>query len=766
MLQCCALALWMLAQVSPGDSGELRVTVGDATGLPVQAAVELVSEANQIHRSLEADAQGRLVARQLPFGTYEIRVRHEGFSPFSGLIEIRSAVPLPYPVVLQLAPLQTQVTVSAGDTLVDSRQTAAVSRIGSDTIGTRTLASPGRALPDLISSQPGWLLEANGVLHPRGAEYQTQYIVDGVPLTDNRSPSFAPEIEADTVQSLGILTGGYPAEYGRKLGGVVEVVTAADERRGFHGRFTGAAGSFAMKAADASAAYGWNRAVAALSAGWSGTDRYLDPPVEENYFNHGSRLSLAGRLDANGTADDRAGLILRHGRSDFQVPNERIQQQAGQRQERSGDETLVQGSYQRVASSTVVWDVRGMWRNLSARLASNPASTPIRADQDRGVKEAYARATVAGHYGRHEWKLGADADFADMREAFSYTITDPDQFETGTLGRFSFQGTSPDREQSWFAQDRVSAGPWTLSAGLRWDHYALLVRDRAFSPRLALAWSRPERDLVVRVSYDRVFQTPSFENLLLSSSDEVETLSGHAVRLPVPPSRGNFYEAGLTKAWFGRVRVELGAYRRLIDQFADDDVLLNTGVTFPIAFAHADIKGTDVKLVLTDWRGLSGFLSYSNMVGTGFLPVVGGLLLGDDAEALDATDRFAVTQDQRNTVSGRAAYRLGARASISANVSYGSGLPVEFEGDQQDAIEQFGTRVVQHVDFERGRVRPFLILDASLGLSLTSSGNARLQADALNLTNRLRVINFAGVFSGTALAPPRSFAIRLELSAR
>jgi hypothetical protein len=37
-----------------------------------------------------------------------------------------------------------------------------------------------------------------------------------------------------------------------------------------------------------------------------------------------------------------------------------------------------------------------------------------------------------------------------------------------------------------------------------------------------------------------------------------------------------------------------------------------------------------------------------------------------------------------------------------------------------------------------------------------------VQADVLNLADRLNVINFAGLFSGTAIAPPRSFGVRLR----
>ena len=111
MLNCCILAL-MLAQFAPSNTGELRVTVSDPSGLPIQSSVELVSQANQVHRALQTNAHGQAIARQLPFGTYEIQVTREGFAPFSGLVEIRSATPTPFAVTLGLAVLQSQVNVS------------------------------------------------------------------------------------------------------------------------------------------------------------------------------------------------------------------------------------------------------------------------------------------------------------------------------------------------------------------------------------------------------------------------------------------------------------------------------------------------------------------------------------------------------------------------------------------------------------------------------------------------------------------------------
>ena len=228
--------LWWCFWLLPGwahkesNTGELRLKVTDPGGLGVQSRVELTSNANQIRRTLQTDDGGNAVARRLPFGIYKIRIAQAGFVPFSESVEIRSVLPTHCRVKLNLAAAKASVVVHDVDTLIDPHAAGAVQRIGSETLRDRLTSLPGRSLVDLVNAEPGWLYEGNAVLHPRGSEYQTQFVVDGMPLTDNRSPSFGPEIEADDVQSMSIYTAGFPAEYGRKMGGVVEVVTAKDSR--------------------------------------------------------------------------------------------------------------------------------------------------------------------------------------------------------------------------------------------------------------------------------------------------------------------------------------------------------------------------------------------------------------------------------------------------------------------------------------------------------------------------------------------------------
>jgi hypothetical protein len=488
--------------------------------------------------------------------------------------------------------------------------------------------------------------------------------------------------------------------------------------------------------------------------------------VEENLTNHGATLNASLRLERDLSSSSRIGMIARYGAARFLVPNEHIQEDAGQRQDRDSSESAVQFSGQRIFSPSLVGDVRGMVRSVSAGLWSNPASTPIIASQDRGFREFYLKGTLTAHTGKHEWKAGADLTAGTVREEFAYTITDPTAFDPGTPPAFNFADRQPDREQALFVQDQIRAGQWTINAGLRWDHYRLVVGDDAFSPRLAVAWSWPDRNLVLRASYDRAFQTPAIENLLIASTDAFAHLGAESVRLPVPASRGNFFEGGLSKSFANRVRLDLAVFNRRMNDVADDDLLLNTGVSFPIAFRHAEIDGAEARIDLRQWRRLSASLGYSYLHGVGELPITGGLFLGEEAASgLESTDRFPVTQDQRHTIRGRATYQLGAAGWAAIAASYGSGLPFEdFDGTPEEAIEQFGQRVVDRVDFETGRVRPSASLDLSTGLVVAKSSKhtVRVQAEVRNLTNRFDVINFAGLFSGTAIAAPRSVAVRLR----
>jgi outer membrane cobalamin receptor len=774
---CVAARLWPIAAficlaVAPLraqlSAGELRVSVVDATGLGLAAAGTLVSDGSQTDRRFETAADGRFTFDRLPFGIYRLTLSSPGFATRTELIEVRSPRPREVRLVLDVAALSTSVDVTEQSTLVDAHRTGVAYGVGTQQLREQQSAVPGRELLDLVNLQPGWLVESNGVLHPRGSEYQTLVVVDGMPMEDNRSPAFAPELPDAEIEAVNVITGTFPAEYGRKLGGVVDVTTSKDVRRGFHGSAEMGAGSFGTGTAFASGGYGWNRRALMVSAGTSRTDRYLDPPTTSNASNSGTLGGVSVSFDQHATARDRIQAGWRHSQASFQVPDDLEQEAAGQRQDRSTREHSGQVAWSHVFSPRLLLNVRAAGTHLSADLWSNAQAVPVAVFQQRGFARGYTNASLSAEAGRHEIKIGGDLLFTPVHEALQYHITDASFFDPQTPVDFTFADRQSDREQALFAQDTIRLGNLTASAGLRWDRYAFVVDDSAFSPRLGIAWYWPAADLVLRASYDRAFQTPAMENLLLASSSQLDSLNPELLRIAVPPSRGNYVEAGVSVAIAKSARLDATAYRRTFRNYADDDVFLNTGISFPIAFEGAAIRGLDLKLTLPRWRGVTAFAAYSNLRGHAELPVAGGLFLGSDAAgALDATDRIPVTQDQRHTARARVRYQVHSRAWTAALVKYGSGLPVELEEDValEELAAHYGQAIVDRVDVARERLRQTFAIDWAAGVELWRRDRRRLEmrAELANLMDRLNVVNFAGLFSGTALAPPRSASVRLRL---
>jgi len=768
------VCVWILAlpAAAQRDRGELQLEVHDPQGATLSASGELISEGNQFHLNFTIGDDGRYAAQDLAFGVYRVSVSHSGFVPAVQLVEIRSVVPQHLSLTLGLKPIETQLQVSETETLVDPSRTSAVYTIGSQTIGEQLSPQAGRGVLDVVDAQPGWLQEANGVLHPRGSEYDVQFVVDGLPMTENRSPGFAPPIESSDVESMRVMTAGFPAEYGRKLGGVVEVTSPKNNPAGLHGEFEAEGGSFLT--ASVSGALFYSRGGNRFSVTGDGfhSDRYLDPPVLQNYTNIGNAGGFSSSYERDFSNGDRLFLTFGQHAVRYQVPNELVQQQAGQRQDSEQKETSGQVHYTHAFSPDILLSLAGSVRDAFALLNSNPKSTPIIVSQNRGYREGYARADLAGHHGRHEWKFGVDGIFSPVNENLQYQITDFSQFDPGTALTLSppFSDRRWDIEPSFYFQDQIRLGKWNVSAGLRFDHYSYVVNESAWSPRLGVSRFISPLNLLVHASYDRVFQTPAMENLLLASSPQLNSVSVLVVRLPVQPTHANYYEVGFTKSLAGKLRVDGNVFRRDFSNYSDDDVLLDTGISFPIAFSSAQIHGEEIQIAVPRWGRFSGVLSYSNQTGIGQGPITGGLFLGDKAQGISDTSKFPVSQDQRNTVRAHVRFQATERLWLGASAEYGSGLPVDLNSPVDPSqmsflLQQYGPAILNEVNITAGRVRPNFSFDAAAGATLfhKEGRDVTIEIEGHNLTDQVNVMNFASLFSGTAVAPPASVSARLKV---
>ena len=766
--------------------GRLEVQVLDPDGRGVSATIELASDRPQFVANATAGADGRTVIHRIPPGTYLLSVGLAGFDRAEQTVEVRSSVPQSVVIHLILSTVQETITVRSPAPLFDPYRPSQGTHVGRSNVDQALGTTLGRSVVDLITAMPGWLLEANAVLHPRGSEYDTQYVVDGMPLYDNRSIAFAPAFENSEFEAVTVLTAGIPAEYGRRLGGVIALDTRRTAQIGHRSLLDLQSGSYGTRIGAFSHQFARRGTELSLGVQGGSTDRYLDPPSVENFTNRGS----SGGGNVRFVRDmDRRGRLTVYGRSNrtgFLVPNDLVQQEAGQRQDRRSTETAGQLHYQRATSARTLTSVRGMVRDLTNELWSNPLATPVFVMQDRGFREGAVMADVTFESERHTIKAGGDLRVSTLRESFQ--MAEPDELPELDL---DFRDRRRSTQVSVYLQDEFRYDNFVASVGLRFDEYRVVIADRALSPRLAASYYVPRVNLQFYAAYDRIFQPPPHENLLLSSAASGLDLDDVEGALPVPASRAHFTEIGLRKPLGSAMRIDASHYWRSFENAIDDDVFLNTGLSFPITFASANIEGTEVRLELPRWKGLTATASYSNMLGLTSSPVTGGLFIeGGEAEELrDVVEEFPISQDQRNTVALTLGYQIHPRVWTSFGIRYGSGLPVELEDDDDDDDDDgdddgdadddadddddvegeteipIPVEILRQVNFARSRVMPNLSLDFSVGARVWESGSrsATVQFDLRNATDRLNVINFSGLFSGTALAPGRQVTVQLRL---
>jgi hypothetical protein len=104
-------------------------------------------------------------------------------------------------------------------------------------------------------------------------------------------PGFGPEIEADDLDSVSIYTAGIPAEYGRKLGGVVELNTRRDTQAGLHGQMVLGGGSYDTLQSFGQLQDTWGKNTLFASASGSGASHYKSEKINSRFQADGDNLN-------------------------------------------------------------------------------------------------------------------------------------------------------------------------------------------------------------------------------------------------------------------------------------------------------------------------------------------------------------------------------------------------------------------------------------------------------------------------------------------
>ncbi|HKP73368.1 MAG TPA: TonB-dependent receptor [Pyrinomonadaceae bacterium] len=783
---CCA------SVAAQSHIGTVQGTVRDPTGALVpNATVRIFESTTGYQQTAQTNEQGEYKFFNIPFHIYTVRVEAPGFQPAEKPIDLETAIPLVVDFALSVAAASETVTVTENASLIEADKTSSDTSV-SQTLLERPLgAVPSRGIEAIVASAPGFAPDDNGRLHPRGSESQVQYVIDGVPITDNLSAIFATSLDARTMRTVEVMTGGISAEFGDKLGGVVNVNTRSGRELPTQGGVTFSGGSFSTGeiGADFSTRTSKFGLLTNLSATTS--QRFLDPPTIENFHNFGRTGKGFLRLDYQFTPNDTLRATFLAGGSNFRVPNRLEQEIAGQDQRQRLRDHSEFVTYEHIFSPTTFGQFSFFNRHGSARLVSNPLSKPAAAFQDRTLQNTGGIGAISLTRGTHNLKFGGQFTVTPVREEFSFYPTVPFENFTDENGAvipnpinsftaanpFRFDGDKTGRTLSAYVQDRFSPfHNFTIDAGLRYDNYRLVIQDDAFSPRVGVAYFIPRTQTTLRASYNRFFQPPPAENLLLASSAGAAALSplavvrGQSGVRPILPDKQNAFEIGAQQAVSRFLRVNLTVYQKRIVNFSDKDQFFDTGVIFPVTISSGRVTGEELRLETSDLRGLRASASYANARAYGVTPINGGLFLGEAIASLDTPGlKFANDHDQRNSLQFNLSYNhrpSGVYANFGGR--YDSGYPTDVEPGTTLAeftAAGFDPRLYDEIDFERGRTRPRTVLNFSVGADLLRERRASLnvQFDVQNLTDTLFLYNFESVFSGTHVGFPRLLSGRVAV---
>jgi hypothetical protein len=322
-----ACALLAISCGVPGygqsGSGTIRGTVLDPSGAAIAGAtVGIANPVSHYQQSAQSDTQGAFVFNNVPFNNYHLTATAAGFQSAEQDVDVRSGVPVEAKVTLKIGVATTSVTVESSQDLVETDPTTHTD-VDRNLFDKLPLGSASSSVSSLVTlATPGVSADSNGLFHGLGDHASNSFSVDGQQISDQQSKVFSNQIPIDSVQSMEVIEGAPPAEYGDKTSLVIVVTT----RSGLgvttpHGEITTSYGSFGSANGGFNLSYGGNNWGNFISVNGLNTGRFLDGPEFTVMHDHGNEENFFDRVDLKPSSKDTINVNFGYTRSWFQTPN-------------------------------------------------------------------------------------------------------------------------------------------------------------------------------------------------------------------------------------------------------------------------------------------------------------------------------------------------------------------------------------------------------------------------------------------------------------
>jgi len=312
------------ASAQGGNSGSIVGVIKDPSGGAItKATVEISDVVSGYTRTTIAAGDGTFHFTNVPFNGYHMTVTATGFAPYAQDVEVRASVPVNLQIGLKIGTEATTVTVeSNGGDLIENDPTFHTD-VDRDLFKNVPLESASSEVSSLVTlTTPGVAADSNGLFHGLGDHASNSFSIDGQPITDQQSKVFSNQIPADSIQSLEVISGAPPAEFGGKTSLVIVVNTRSGlGEKEPHGEVTASYGAFGTVNGGFNLGYGNDRWGNYISANGLNTGRFLDGPEFNVFHDKGNEENLFDRVDYKPTIADTITINFGYSRSWFQTPN-------------------------------------------------------------------------------------------------------------------------------------------------------------------------------------------------------------------------------------------------------------------------------------------------------------------------------------------------------------------------------------------------------------------------------------------------------------
>ena len=306
-----------------GNAGAIRGTVADPTGAVIPGAtVHLTNPRSGLDRTVASDALGQFEFSNVTFDNYQIAAKANGFAPQRQAVDLHSVVGTTVKLVLQIAAADSTVTVEAQGDLVETDPTFHTD-VDRDMFIKVPMESESSSLSSLVTATtPGVSADSNGLFHGLGDHASNSFSVDGQSITDQQSKVFSNQIPANSIQSIEVISGAPPAEYGGKTSLVIVATTRSGQGvTKPTGSINTSYGAFGSASAGVDLAYGGKKWGNFVEADGMNSGRFLDPPEFQVFHDKGNEQNFFDRVDYTFSAADSMHLDFNYSRSWFQTPN-------------------------------------------------------------------------------------------------------------------------------------------------------------------------------------------------------------------------------------------------------------------------------------------------------------------------------------------------------------------------------------------------------------------------------------------------------------